>query len=105
MPISRFLEDLIEQGQFETYMQKLIDAFNPRAVEGVMCRKMISVGWDGHLYDCDFNQMLELSTDGSQARHIRDFDASALGSRRIVTGQHCFGCTAASGSGCLGAFA
>lgn len=103
MPISRFLDDLIEQGEYEAYMQKLIDAFNPAAVGGVMCRKMISVGWDGLLFDCDFNQMLELQTKPGQAQHIRDFDAGALGERQIVVGQHCFGCTAAAGSGCLGA--
>ena len=103
MPISRFLEDLIEQKQYESYMQKLIDAFNPAAVQGVMCRKMISVGWDGKLFDCDFNQMLELRTDSQQPQHIRDFSTASLGSRKIVVGQHCFGCTAAAGSGCLGA--
>lgn len=103
MPISRFLEDLIDQGKYEDYMQKLVDAFNPIAADGVMCRKMISVGWDGQLYDCDFNQMLELSTGVGQIQHIRDFSAEGLGNRPIVTGQHCFGCTAGSGSGCLGA--
>lgn len=103
MPISRFLEDLIEQGQYEAYMQKLIEAFNPVAVAGVMCRRMISVGWDGRLFDCDFNQMLELGTGADQPQHIRDFDAKQLGQRKIVLGQHCFGCTAAAGSGCLGA--
>ena len=103
MPISRFLEDLIESGQYEAYMQALIEAFNPAAVAGVMCRKMISVGWDGALFDCDFNQMLELSTATGQPQHIRDFDADHMGNRSIVVGQHCFGCTAAAGSGCLGA--
>ena len=103
MPISRFLEDLVVSNQYETYMQKLIDAFNPAAVAGVMCRKMISVGWDGLLYDCDFNQMLELPIAENQPRHIRDFAADQLGSRPIMVGQHCFGCTAAAGSGCLGA--
>jgi radical SAM/Cys-rich protein len=103
MPISRFLEDLIEQGRYDSYMQTLIDAFNPAAVSGVMCRKMISVGWDGSLFDCDFNQMLGLETNSEQAKHIGDFNADQLGRRRIMTGQHCFGCTAAAGSGCLGA--
>ena len=103
MPISRFLDDLIEQGLYEAYMQKLIDAFNPAAASGVMCRKMISVGWEGTLYDCDFNQMLELTTARGGPQHIRDFDANSLGARSILTGQHCFGCTAAAGSGCLGA--
>jgi radical SAM/Cys-rich protein len=103
MPISRFLDDLVESKQYEAYMQTLIEAFNPTALSGVMCRKMISVGWDGLLFDCDFNQMLELPTDSDQAKHIRDFDAGELGRRAIVVDQHCFGCTAAAGSGCLGA--
>ncbi len=103
MPISRFLEYLIDQGEYESYMRTLIDAFNPAAVQGVMCRQMISVGWDGQLFDCDFNQMLELGTAPDQPQHIRDFDAISLGRRPIVVGQHCFGCTAAAGSGCLGA--
>ena len=103
MPISRFLEDLIEGGNYESYMQTLIDAFNPAALQGVMCRQMISVGWDGQLFDCDFNQMLELPTDHRQPHHIRDFDLRLLGTRFITTGQHCFGCTAGNGSGCLGA--
>ena len=103
MPISRFLEDLIESGQYEQYMQTLIDAFNPAAAAGVMCRRMISVGWDGQLFDCDFNQMLELGVRDGQPAHIRDFCFDDLASRQIVVGQHCFGCTAAAGSGCLGA--
>lgn len=103
MPISRFLEDLVEAGRYEEYMQKLIDAFNPAAAAGVMCRKMISVSWDGLLFDCDFNQMLEIELGDQMPRHIRDFDISQLADRRIVVGQHCFGCTAAAGSGCLGA--
>jgi len=103
MPISRFLEDLLESGQYETYMGKLVAAFNPQAALGVMCRTMLSVGWEGQLYDCDFNQMLDLGLAPGQARHIRDFDPAALADRRIVTGQHCYGCTAGSGSGCQGA--
>ena len=103
MPISRFLEDLLEQGKYETYMQKLIDAFNPSAVDAVMCRTTLSVGWDGQLFDCDFNQMLELATADGQPRHIRDFQFEQLSMRPIVVGQHCFGCTAGSGSSCQGA--
>ena len=103
MPISRFLEDLLSSGKYESYMQTLIEAFNPSALPAVMCRKMISVGWDGHLFDCDFNQMLELSPQPEVPQHIRDFDAHRLGRRRISTSQHCFGCTAAAGSGCHGA--
>lgn len=103
MPISRYLDYLREQGEYETYMQKLVEAFNPAAATGVMCRKMLSVGWDGRLFDCDFNQMLELPTFEGQPRHIKDFVADTLNARPIVTGRHCFGCTAAAGSGCLGA--
>ena len=103
MPISRFLEDLIESNEYEAYMDTLVNAFNPAALAGVMCRKMISVGWDGLLFDCDFNQMLEIATDGDQPKHISEFDAKQLGSRKIIVDQHCFGCTAAAGSGCLGA--
>lgn len=103
MPISRFLEFLIESGNYDAYMERLANAFNPVAAAGVMCRSMISVGWDGTLYDCDFNQMLNLPVDGGMPRHIRDFDPTRLGTRRIVTGNHCYGCTAGAGSSCGGA--
>lgn len=103
MPISRFLDDLLRSGQFEHYMHKLIDAFNPAAVAGLMCRTTLSVGWDGALYDCDFNQMLELPLAPGLPRHIRDFDFTHLKHRPIVTAQHCYGCTAGCGSGCQGA--
>jgi radical SAM/Cys-rich protein len=103
MPISRFLDDLIRQGRLEEYLSKLVAAFNPAAAAGVMCRTTLSVGWDGRLYDCDFNQMLDLGLAPGLPQHIRDFDATALGGRRVVTGQHCYGCTAGSGSGCEGA--
>jgi radical SAM/Cys-rich protein len=102
MPISRFLEFLLETGNYERYMQKLIDAYNPEAADGVMCRTMVSVGWDGILYDCDFNQMLDLSVEKRAGRHIRDFDLSKQVGRRIMTGRHCFGCTAGAGSSCGG---
>ena len=102
MPISRFLEFLLRSGNYDRYMQKLIQAYNPAAAPGVMCRNMLSVGWDGTLYDCDFNQMLELPVGFGVAAHIRDFAAGALDRRRIVTGQHCFGCTAGAGSSCGG---
>ncbi len=103
MPISRYLEHLIDEGDYEAYMTKLVEAFNPAAASGVMCTKMLSVGWDGRIFDCDFNQMLELPTAHNQPKHIRDFSADTLNTRPIVTGRHCFGCTAAAGSGCLGA--
>ena len=102
MPISRFLDYLLQSGNYESYMQKLIDSFNPVAASNVMCKFTLSVGWDGQLYDCDFNQMLELNTDHGSPKHIKDFDFSLLEKRRIVTGQHCYGCTAGAGSSCGG---
>lgn len=103
MPISRFLDDLGRQGRVAEYMDKLIAAYNPAAAPGVMCRTTLSVGWDGRLFDCDFNQMLELGVAPDLPHHIRDFDMARLADRRIVTGSHCYGCTAGSGSGCQGA--
>jgi hypothetical protein len=103
MPISRFLDDLLQTGRYEAYMQRLIGAYNPASVAGLMCRNTLSVGWDGRLYDCDFNQMLDLELGPGLPRTIHDFDAAALQRRRIVTGQHCYGCTAGAGSGCQGA--
>ncbi len=103
MPISRFLDDLLHSGEYESYMRKLIDAYNPTTVAGVMCRTTLSVGWDGRLYDCDFNQMLDLPLAPGLPRNIRDFDTRQLEQRAIVTGQHCYGCTAVCGSGCQGA--
>ena len=100
MPISRFLDYLLEGGHYESYMQSLLDAFNPGAVAGVMCRNTISVSWDGYLYDCDFNQMLDLKVAGKN--HLDDFDLEALESRDIVLNQHCYGCTAGAGSSCGG---
>lgn len=102
MPISRFLDDLVRNGEFDRYMQKLIDAFNPSTVEHVMCRTTISVDWQGFLYDCDFNQMLGLPLAAGMPRHIREFDLSLLSQRPIVTDRHCFGCTAGFGSSCQG---
>jgi radical SAM/Cys-rich protein len=103
MPISRFLEFLVESDNYAGYMDRLANAFNPAAAAGVMCRSTLSVGWDGTLYDCDFNQMLDLPVDHGVPSHIRDFDPARLHRRRIVTGNHCYGCTAGSGSSCGGA--
>jgi radical SAM/Cys-rich protein len=103
MPISRFLTDLVRHGNYDRYMDLLLEEFNPQTVNGVMCRTMVSVGWDGALYDCDFNQMLEMPINHGLPQHIRDFDAFLLGRREIRTGSHCFGCTAGSGSSCGGA--
>jgi radical SAM/Cys-rich protein len=102
LPISRFLDYLIESENYLNYMNRLISAFNPAAALNVMCRNTISVSWDGQLYDCDFNQMLELPLSGNASKHIRDFDSNFLSNRLIVTGQHCYGCTAGAGSSCGG---
>lgn len=103
MPISRFLEFLMRSGNYDRYMQKLIHAFNPVAAHCVMCRSTLSVGWDGVLYDCDFNQMLDLRVQQGLPGTIGEFQEDLLAGRPIVTGQHCFGCTAGAGSSCGGA--
>jgi radical SAM/Cys-rich protein len=105
MPISRFLEFLIASGNYEGYLKQLVSAFNPDAARAVMCRTTLSVGWDGTLYDCDFNQMLDLTTGSGAPVHVRDFDLARLRERRIATGNHCYGCTAGAGSSCGGAVA
>ncbi len=102
LPISRFLDYLIESDNYRDYMQTLIEAFNPGTVEGLMCRNTISVSWDGYLYDCDFNQMLDLKVAAPASQHINDFDLEALQDRAIVLNQHCYGCTAGAGSSCGG---
>lgn len=103
MPIGRFLDFLVRTDNYESYMQRLISAYNPKAAEGVMCRYTLSVGWDGSLYDCDFNQMLELNCNHGAPDHIREFNLEKLNNRRIVTNLHCYGCTAGAGSSCGGA--
>jgi radical SAM/Cys-rich protein len=105
MPISRFAEWLQRAGLRDEYMQRLEQAFNPATLPGLMCRSLISVGWDGRLYDCDFNQMLELGPGEGSPRTIHGLDVEALAGRRIRTGDHCFGCTAGAGSSCGGALA
>ncbi|MEM7199386.1 MAG: arsenosugar biosynthesis radical SAM (seleno)protein ArsS [Planctomycetota bacterium] len=101
MPIARFLEWLQRSGNEAAYMKRLLDAFNPAAVPGVMCRDLISIGPDGTVYDCDFNQMLGLPITGER-RHLRDLDWDAVAARPIVTRDHCLGCTAGAGSSCGG---
>lgn len=103
MPISRFLAFLEERGRTAQYLTLLANAYNPRAAPGVMCRNTLSVGWDGSLYDCDFNQMLELPVSAAVPRTIFQADLAALEGREIATGPHCFGCTAGAGSSCGGA--
>jgi radical SAM/Cys-rich protein len=102
LPISRYLDYLLQSGNYEKYMEKLIAAFNPVAASNVMCRNTLSIGWDGFIYDCDFNQMLELKVDCS-SKHIAQFDQQILHNRDIVINQHCYGCTAGAGSSCGGA--
>ena len=102
LPISRFLDSLVKTERLEAYMQKLVDAFNPNAAAGLMCRNTLSIGWDGKLYDCDFNQMLDLEIKRDSGRYIDDFDFAQLVDREIVVHQHCFGCTAGEGSSCQG---
>jgi radical SAM/Cys-rich protein len=105
MPIARFLEWLENTGNLAKYMGLLVNAFNPTTVAGVMCRNTLSVSWTGDIFDCDFNQMLDLPSRsrGAARANVRDFDPSSLDARRIVTGRHCFGCTAGAGSSCGGA--
>jgi radical SAM/Cys-rich protein len=105
MPIRRFLEYLRRSGNEERYMRKLVEAFNPSTVEGLMCRDLVSVDWTGRLYDCDFNQMLELAVPEGIPTTIADFDPAAFAGRPVATGAHCFGCTAGAGSSCGGAVA
>ncbi|HMG15533.1 MAG TPA: arsenosugar biosynthesis radical SAM (seleno)protein ArsS [Saprospiraceae bacterium] len=104
LPISRFLEYLVESENYEDYMQTLINAFNPATVEGLMCRNTLSISWDGYIYDCDFNQMLDLKVSSS-TKHIDDFNLEELETRNIILNQHCYGCTAGAGSSCGGAIA
>ncbi|HEV7351348.1 arsenosugar biosynthesis radical SAM (seleno)protein ArsS [Telluribacter sp.] len=102
IPVSRYLDYLFSSGNFDAYMEKLVNAFNPVAARGVMCRNTISVSWDGYLFDCDFNQMLELPLEERMPQHISLFNAEALNNRNIVLHQHCYGCTAGAGSSCGG---
>lgn len=103
LPISRYLNFLVTSGNLDEYMEKLVTSFNPAAAEGVMCRNTISIGWDGKLYDCDFNQMLKMKTEKGSPQHIKEWNLKALNNRKIVTNQHCYGCTAGAGSSCGGA--
>lgn len=102
LPISRFLDYLLASDNYEDYMEKLVEAFNPSALAGLMCKNTLSVDWDGYLYDCDFNQMLALRVDAPSSQHLNNFDWDALSQREIVVNQHCYGCTAGAGSSCQG---
>jgi len=104
LPISRFLDYLIASENYEEYMHALVDAFNPSAVGNVMCTNTISVSWEGFLFDCDFNQMLDLKVNSTIA-HISEFNSTVLDDRNIRLSQHCYGCTAGAGSSCQGSIA
>ena len=103
MPIGRFQEFLHRSSNYERYMRKLTGRFNPATVPGLMCRSLISVAWDGRLFDCDFNQALNLGLDQGLPQSIWEFELTALQNRRICLGDHCYGCTAGHGSSCGGA--
>jgi radical SAM/Cys-rich protein len=105
MPINRFKKDLERLGAYDEYMTRLVNSFNPAAARGVMCRSLISVGHDGKLYDCDFNQMLDLNLSEESGGTSFDFDLDKLLDRKIIFGQHCYGCAAGAGSSCGGATA
>src|SRR5271154_3717503 len=106
MPIARFANQLRTTGSDSAYMSLLVNHFNPATVDALMCRDLVSVGWDGRLYDCDFNQMLEIPIGGRAASTIWDVEGvGTLAGARIATGSHCFGCTAGAGSSCGGAIA
>ncbi len=102
LPVSRFLEFLIKTEKYEEYMEKLVNAFNPHTVDGLMCTNTVSVSWDGNLYDCDFNQMLEMQTVPTASQTIAEFSAEGLIGRNIKINNHCYGCTAGAGSSCQG---
>jgi radical SAM/Cys-rich protein len=102
MPIGRYLEYLRSTDNFEDYMKALVNAFNPATLKGVMCKSTLSVGPDGTLFDCDFNQVLGLTVNHGAPDHISQFDLEKLACRRIVVGDHCYGCTAGAGSSCQG---
>ena len=103
MPISRFLDYLERSGNLQSYLELLVRSFNPAAVTGLMCRTYLSVGWDGRLYDCDFNQMLDLTVDGRAPDSLDRLLETGDLTRRVRTARHCFGCTAGAGSSCGGA--
>ncbi len=102
LPVNRYLEFLLESGQYDAYMERLLGAFNPAAVDGLMCRTTVSVDWDGRLADCDFNQMLGLPTAAGWPQTIGELDPARLEGRPVVTAPHCYGCTAGQGSSCGG---
>lgn len=104
LPVSRFLDYLLETNKYLDYMNELVNAFNPATLNGLMCKNTISISWDGFMYDCDFNQMLDLKFSG-KAKHIDDFNFEEILNRKIIVNNHCYGCTAGAGSSCGGEIA
>lgn len=104
-PVGRYADYLNRSGNWSDYMRTLPCAFNIQTVSSLMCRTTLSVGWDGRLYDCDFNQMLDLTVNSGAPLHIKDFDYHRLAEREVVVRSHCFACTAGAGSSCQGALA
>jgi radical SAM/Cys-rich protein len=103
MPVSRFLDDLLRRGKYEEYLEKLVNSFNPSTIDNLMCRSMFSVDWNGFIYDCDFNQMLDLAIADQDGRiHISKLTDDLLSDRAIRVANHCYGCTAGCGSSCGG---
>jgi len=103
LPIGRFASFLRRNGNLEEYMDLLINAFNPGTIDGLMCRNTISIGWRGEVYDCDFNQQLGMQWENGRPLFLWDIDPDKIANREIMTGDHCFGCTAGAGSSCCGA--
>ena len=101
LPISRYLQYLVASENYQGYMEKLVNAYNPVAASTVMCRNTISIGWDGYIFDCDFNQMLDLKV-AAKGQHLSKFNIDSLLNRTIIVNQHCYGCTAGAGSSCGG---
>src|SRR5262249_44808391 len=99
--IARFASYLRHHQQYDAYMDLLVNAFNPHTLEGLMCRTTLSVGWQGEVYDCDFNQMLDLTW--KEGNYLWEIDPARVRGRAVLTGDHCFGCTAGCGSSCGGA--
>ncbi|HEY5778696.1 MAG TPA: DUF3641 domain-containing protein, partial [Terrimicrobiaceae bacterium] len=103
MPIARFASWLKRNGKLDTYMHLLVESFNPASVDGLMCRNTLSIGWRGEVYDCDFNQQLGMQWKDNSPLFLWDIDPDRLEDRPVLLGNHCFGCTAGSGSSCSGA--
>jgi len=102
IPIARFAVELRENGEWDSYMELLANSFNPSTVEGLMCRNTINIGWKGEVYDCDFNQMLNMQLRKNDPLFLWDVTPNSISDIDIITGNHCFGCTAGSGSSCTG---